>query len=321
VSSTQPGEYGATAAAAGDPLAAADAALWVLAAAVATMREAEQTGGARALAADPARTAVLAAAGLVRPGPDGPELHPELAPEHGQLGRARLEARLGSMRQAIAVASGAAPGPWGEQDDEVLLRQGRASTGTGHALATMLVPALDGLAERLAAGGARVLDVGTGTGALAITLARALPRVEVLGIDVAEQPLSLARTQLTAAADIAGRVTLRRQDVAELSERDAFDLVWLPTPFLDESIVHAALPRLAAALRPGGWIVVGTTRQPAQQVPRAVVRWRAACRGGSSLDADTVGQALTTVGLVHIRSFPTVATFPGGPLLLAARHP
>src|SRR6201999_3952486 len=104
-----------------------------------------------------------------------------------------------SMRQAVAAASGEAPAGWDAQSDDVLLDQGRASAGTGHALATRLVPALPGLADRVATAGSRILDIGTGTGALALALAQDLPHVHVTGIDSLERAIRLARRELDGA--------------------------------------------------------------------------------------------------------------------------
>lgn len=93
-----------------------------------------------------------------------------------------VAARLGSLRQAVAAAAregnDRANEGWAGQDEEVLPNQGRASAATGHALATKIVPQLTGLADRLDAEGARVLDVGTGVAALAVALAQAFPRAQ-----------------------------------------------------------------------------------------------------------------------------------------------
>ncbi|MGW6511839.1 methyltransferase domain-containing protein, partial [Streptomyces niveus] len=72
----------------------------------------------------------------------------------------------------------------------------RASAGTGHALATRLVPSLSGLADRLATAGSRILDIGTRTGALALALAQDLPHVHVTGIDSLERAVRLAGKEL-----------------------------------------------------------------------------------------------------------------------------
>ena len=306
-----------------NPAAALEAAAWALAALVSTSREALTTPLADVLASDPQRTAVLESVGLVRRSESGFVPHPSLTPADVATGRSAVEAKLSSLRQAVSAAAvdagDAGDGGWAAQSDEVLLNQGRASAATGRALATKVVPQLPGLAARLAAPGSRVLDVGVGVAALAQALAREFPETHVVGIDVLERALVLARGELAEASpEVSSRVSLRRQDVAEVSERDAFALVWLPAPFLPEAALQAALPRLAEALVPGGWLVTGTNPAADEAVRVSVGRWIAVRNGGNSYDTARMVSALEAQGLVDSRTFPTV---PGGPVLVAARRP
>lgn len=312
---------------AGDPLESLNAATWALAAMAATMHAAQQTSLAEALAADPERTAVLAALGLLgeeagradsASRAENPALRQalRLADDSTAAAAASHNAVLSSLHQAARAASGDPLPGWGDQDDEVLLRQGRASAGTGRALAGKIVPQLSGLADRLAVEGAQILDVGTGIAALAIELARNLPQASVLGVDIAERPLELARREIESAADIEGRVSARRQDITDLADVDAFDLVWFPAPFLSAAVIDAAIPRMVAALRTGGWIVMGTNPPAHDPLKRAVGRWTAALNGGSAYDCDEAAEVLTASGMHDVRRFPTV---PGGPVLVAGR--
>lgn len=310
------------------PAAALEAAAWAAAALVGTLRDALDTPLAEVLATDPRRTAVLESAGLVRADGTGFTVHPSLVPADGPTARSAVQARLSGLRQAVSAAAGpygssrpdgSAPGGWAAQSDEVLLNQGRASAATGRALADKVVPRLTGLAERLAAPGARILDVGTGVAALATVLAERFPQATVAGIDVLDRVLRLARAELAAVpAVVADRVTLRQQDVAELAERDAYELVWLPAPFLSEQALASALPRLAGALVPGGWLVAGTNPASEEPLLRSVGRWVAVRNGGNSYDTAAMTAAVESAGLGEARTFPTV---PGGPVLVAARRP
>lgn len=304
-----------------DPSATLEAAVWALAALVGTVDEAVTTPLTDVLAADPRRTAVLEAVGLVRRDGTGLVPHPSLVYADGQTARSAVAARLSSLRQAVAVAArepAATGGGWAAQDDEVLLNQGRASAATGRALATRVVPELPGLAARLGRSGARILDVGTGVAALALALADAFPVAEVVGIDVLERVLELARAELAGAEPgVAGRVSLRHEDVVGLPDRAAYDLVWLPAPFLAEPALDTAVPRLTAALKPGGWLVVGTSPAAPDPLRRAVAGWHAVRNGGNSYDTDRMAAVLDAAGLLEGRRFPTV---PGGPVLVAARR-
>ncbi|WP_036410483.1 class I SAM-dependent methyltransferase [Micromonospora parva] len=305
-----------------DPLAALEASAWALAAAVGTMSDALSAPLAEVVAASPHRSAVLEAAGLLSWDGGVPVAHPSLVPADGPTGSSAVQARLSSLRQAVAAAAQEPSGPrgagWAELDDEVLLHQGRASGATGRALATRVVPELPGLAERLGSADGRVLDVGTGVAGLAVALARALPRASVVGIDVLQRALDLARGELAEAGEVADRISLRRQDVAEVTEPGGYDLVWLPAPFLPEQTLTVALPRLVQALRPGGWLVAGTNPPAGDPLRAAVDRWNAVRNGGNAFDADRMAQVLAATGLADVRRFPTV---PGGPVLVAAHRP
>lgn len=300
-----------------DPATALEAASWALAAMIATMRDALTTPFADVLAAAPQRTAVLEAVGLVERNHDGFTLHPSL-----RLGQPFAEWKLSSLRQIVSAAAqeagNDAGGGWGGHDDEILLSHGRASAATGRALATKIVPQLTGLADRLNVAGSRILDVGTGVGAIAVALARGFPRAHVVGIDILERALDLARAETARAEDVAGRVSLRHLDVADLTERGTYDLIWLPAPFLAEAALSAGLPRVIDAVVPGGWIVAGTNPASEDAVVRAVGRWTAFLHNGNAYDMDRMAASLTASGLQQMQRFPTVT---GGPVLLAARRP
>lgn len=305
-----------------DPSSTLEAATWALAALIATLNDVATKPPADVLAANPQRTAVLEAVGLIGRDRDGGALtlHPSYQYPDGPANRSAAQARLSSLRQAVAAAAGdqGQTGGWADQDDEVLRNQGRASAGTGRAIAGKVVPELPGLAERLEGPGARILDIGTGIAALALALAEAFPRAEVVGIDVMERVLELARKELADdGTEAASRVTLRHADVVDMTELAAYDMVWLPAPFLAEAALIRALPRLIEALKPGAWIVVGTNSAAPDPLRQAVAGWHAVRNGGNAYDAGRMAKTLTAYGLRDERQFPTV---PGGPVLVAARR-
>ncbi len=71
----------------------------------------------------------------------------------------------------------------------------------------------------------KVLDVGTGTGSIAIGLAQGLPGVQVVGLDLSDVVLDLARDNAQK-SEISARVTFEKGDAQDMPFEDtAFDLV------------------------------------------------------------------------------------------------
>ena len=98
----------------------------------------------------------------------------------------------------------------------------------------------------------RVLDLGTGTGVVALALAERYPEAEVVGIDLSRGMIEEARRKLT--PELAGRVTFEVGDASALASPDgAFELVVLSNmiPFFDE---------LARVVAPGGTLVLSFSR-------------------------------------------------------------
>lgn len=143
----------------------------------------------------------------------------------------------------------------------VTLDPGRAfGTGT-HASTRLCLLAID---AALVAGRSprRVLDVGTGSGILAIAAALAWPEAAIVATDI--DPEALEVTRENAEANGLGRRILRRRDLP----RGEFDLV-LANIQLD---AHIALARgLAGAVAPGGDLVLaGLLQDQGEQAARTL---------------------------------------------------
>jgi release factor glutamine methyltransferase len=137
----------------------------------------------------------------------------------------------------------------------------------------------------------RVLDVGTGTGAIALAIVDEHPKARVTAIDASEEALALARENLDLLG-INGRVRLVEHDLTEGLGRDAFDLVVSNPPYIEPEdiemlqpevrdweprialVAHGATEAVARAateaLRPGGWVVLEIAENQAVSVTRVL---------------------------------------------------
>ncbi len=183
------------------------------------------------------------------------------------------------LREALAlIEDPGRSGAWHTVDESVLQGLGRLSMSIAGVFAT-LAGQLDGLGAALARPGAALLDVGTGTGWLAIATARAFPAVHVTGIDIFDTALGLAAANVRT-EQLTDRVTLRRVDVTALEAESTFDAIWLPLPFLPRAVVPAAVARCVAVLRPGGWLLAGQFDGPPDPLSQALTELRTVRSGG-----------------------------------------
>ena len=82
----------------------------------------------------------------------------------------------------------------------------------------------------------RILDVGTGSGVIALSLAKKFPEAKVFGVDISEDALSLAREN-SARLELSERVEFQKRDLLEnLSER--FDLIVANLPYISMQDRH-----------------------------------------------------------------------------------
>jgi SAM-dependent methyltransferase len=213
------------------------------------------------------------------------------------------------LLQAAAVVRGGVTA-WAEQPDEALLAQGLASGRGAAGFLRLASAAMPGLAGAVGRPGARMLDVGTGVGGLAVAFAETLPQLTVVGIDVLPRVLALAE-QVRAASPAADRVVLRRQDVVTLDEQGSYDLIWLPAPFLPEQALLAAFPAVARALRPGGWVMLGHGKYGHDPVEDALNRLKTVAYGGTALDDTRARRLLADAGFTSVGTAPTPIGSPG----------
>ena len=189
---------------------------------------------------------------------------------------------------------------------------------TEHLIETVLELA----ARRDVPGGDRrpkMIDVGTGSGAIAIALAKEFPGAEIHAVDVSAEALEVARAN--AARLQFDAIQFRQSDVLEAVERDGtYDFVVSNPPYVGLSeadkvqdvvkkfepkqavfagddgldVIRRLIPQSRECLRPGGWLLMEI---------------------GFSMSR-AVGELLT--GWEEVRTVPDLA---GIPRVVAARKP
>jgi demethylmenaquinone methyltransferase / 2-methoxy-6-polyprenyl-1,4-benzoquinol methylase len=141
--------------------------------------------------------------------------------------------------------------------------------------------------------GERVLDVATGTGMVALALARS--GCAVVGLDQSPQMLATARAKLRAAPGVADRVTFVQGQAERLpfdtGSFDALSFTYL-LRYVDDRA--ATLAELARVVRPGGRIGMLEFAVPDSAALRAL--WRAHTRVGLPLIGRLLSPAWLEVG-------------------------
>lgn len=116
----------------------------------------------------------------------------------------------------------------------------------------------------------RILDVATGTGDLAIALARRIRDVQVMGVDLSEAMLAVARRKVEARG-LDSRIVLERGDAEHLDVADAsVDAATVAFGVRNFGDLGAGLRELARTIKPGGKVVILEFSRPRNRVFRAL---------------------------------------------------
>jgi 2-polyprenyl-3-methyl-5-hydroxy-6-metoxy-1,4-benzoquinol methylase len=121
------------------------------------------------------------------------------------------------------------------------------------ALVPRILPALDGVVERLEAG-ARVADVGCGSGLALLAMAAAFPAARFEGYDPSHHAMARARTRLAESG--LDNVELHVAGAADLPPRATYDLVLTLDCIHDMPRPGEAISAIRGAIRPDGtWLI------------------------------------------------------------------
>ncbi len=87
-----------------------------------------------------------------------------------------------------------------------------------------------------------ILDIGTGSGAIAITLAKEVPEAEVLGIDKSEKALSLAKENKE--YQLVRNVSFLQSDLFEALQGKRFDIIVSNPPYISQEEYEDLMPEV-----------------------------------------------------------------------------
>jgi release factor glutamine methyltransferase len=145
---------------------------------------------------------------------------------------------------------------------------------------------------------ARIVDVGTGSGAIAIALANELPTAEIHATDISREALEVARAN-AARHQLTSRIEFHRADLLDGFSPASFDFVVSNPPYVGDSeedsvelevrkfeprhavfagatgldVIERLIPQAQTALRPGGWLVFEISGTIADRVRRLLSGW------------------------------------------------
>jgi release factor glutamine methyltransferase len=143
-----------------------------------------------------------------------------------------------------------------------------------------------------------IVDVGTGSGCLALALAQELPRAEIHATDISAPALDVARTN-AARHRLESRIQFHQADLLRSFENSSFDFIVSNPPYVGESeedqvqlevrkfeprnavfagpvgleVIARLIPQAHAALRPGGWLVMEISGTISEKVTELLKGW------------------------------------------------
>lgn len=144
----------------------------------------------------------------------------------------------------------------------------------------------------------RIIDVGTGTGCIALALAKELPLAEIQATDISPAALEIARAN-AARHRLDVRIQFHQTDLLLGFEPGTFDLIVSNPPYVGESeedqvqlevrkyeprnavfagptgleVVERLIPQAHAVLKPGGWLVMEMSGTIAETIKHLLAGW------------------------------------------------
>jgi len=145
----------------------------------------------------------------------------------------------------------------------------------------------------------KIVDVGTGSGCIALALAKELPQAEIHATDISSAALEIARAN-AARHQLATRIEFREADLLAGFEPESFDFVVSNPPYVGKSeedtvqlevrkfeprnavfaghtgseVIERLVPQAPNVLKPGGWLVMEISGTIAERIRELLKEWR-----------------------------------------------
>ncbi len=169
---------------------------------------------------------------------------------------------------------------------------------TEHVVETVLELAKLQMVERRASSPVKIVDVGTGSGAIAIALAKELATAEIHATDISPQALEVARAN-AARHELTSRIEFHQADLLNGFPPGSFDFLVSNPPYVGESeedsvqlevrkfeprqavfagptgleVIERLIPQAQTVLMPGGWLIFEISGTITEAVRRRLAGW------------------------------------------------
>jgi release factor glutamine methyltransferase len=154
------------------------------------------------------------------------------------------------------------------------------------------------IGDRARTASLRIVDVGTGSGCIALALAKELPQAEIHATDVSAAALEIARIN-AARLELAHRVQFHEADLLAGRGANSCDFLVSNPPYVGESeadevqlevrkfeprqavfagpsgleVIERLIPQAQRALEPGGWLVFEISATISARIPDLLQSW------------------------------------------------
>jgi release factor glutamine methyltransferase len=144
-----------------------------------------------------------------------------------------------------------------------------------------------------------IADVGTGSGCIALALAKELPQADIYATDISPAALEIAHAN-AARHQLQNRIHFHETDLLARIEKNTFDFVVSNPPYVGESeedevqlevrefeprnavfagptgleVIERLIPQAREVLKPGGWLVMEISGTIAGRVQQLLSDWK-----------------------------------------------